>query len=87
MPGPPKIEQTSYGRANGRAMQSCQRPDIGQAGVSGVAGQHDLLRARRTGDRWGGGVVLAGFAIGEAVRVVAELGQHPGAENVAEAGP
>ena len=46
-----------------------------------VAGQDDLLLAGRAGDRAGAGVVLAGLGIGVAIVVVAELGEHPGAED------
>jgi hypothetical protein len=45
-----------------------------------VAGQHDLLLAGGAGDRAGAGVVLRGLRVGVAVLVVAELGQHPGAQ-------
>jgi hypothetical protein len=59
---------------------------VGQAPVAGVAGQDDLLCSGRSGDRGLAGVVLAGFRVGVAVGVVAELGEHPGAEDHTEAG-
>src|SRR2546430_3752897 len=42
---------------------------------------NDLLLPRGTGDRGGGGVVLAGLAADIPVRVVAELAEDPGAED------
>jgi hypothetical protein len=59
---------------------------VAEALVSGVAGQHDGLAAAGTGDRGGAGVVLACLGVGQAVRVVAELAQHPGTKDHAEAG-
>src|SRR5262245_33344673 len=38
------------------------------------SGEDDLLLAGGTGDRAGAGVVLAGFRVGVALRVVSELG-------------
>src|SRR5260370_41767286 len=49
-------------------------------------GGDDLLLARCPGDRAGGGVVLAGLGVVVAVRVVAELAEHPGAEDGAYPG-
>src|SRR4030081_3562316 len=49
-------------------------------------GGDDLLLPRRAGDRGGGGVVLAGLAVGVPVRVVAEFAEHPGAEDGSHAG-
>src|SRR6266404_6144799 len=49
-------------------------------------GGDDLLLPGRAGDRAGGGVVPAGLAVGVAVRVVAELAEHPGAQDGAHAG-
>jgi len=51
---------------------------VGEAVVAGVAGQYDLLLARGPGDRAGTGVVLARSGICVAMRVVAELAEHPG---------
>jgi hypothetical protein len=51
-----------------------------------VAGQYGLLLAGLAGDRAGPGVVFAGSGVGVAGGVVAELGQHPGAEHDAQAG-
>src|SRR5260370_33236083 len=51
-------------------------------------GGDDLLLPRGAGDRAGGGVVPAGLAVGVPVRVVAELAElaeHPGAEDGAQA--
>ena len=59
---------------------------IGKPTVAGVAGEHDPAGAGGAGDRGGAGVVLAALGVGEAVRVVTELGQNPGAENGAEPG-
>ena len=51
-----------------------------------MAGQHDSFGARGPGDRRHAGVVLPAPGIEVAVGVVAELGQHPGAEDRSEAG-
>ena len=56
----------------------------GRCGRSGPA--RPVLRAGGAGDRGGAGVVLAGLGVGVAVRVVAELGQHPGAEDRSQPG-
>src|SRR5918997_5878050 len=45
---------------------------------------HGLLLPRLAGDRAGAGVVLAGTRTGVAGGVVAELTEHPGAEDVSE---
>jgi hypothetical protein len=45
-----------------------------------------LLFARGAGERGGGGVVLAGPGVRVAVRIVAELAEHPGAEDGSHAG-
>src|SRR6266540_5086815 len=49
-------------------------------------GGDDLLLPRGAGDRGGGGVVLAGLAADVTVRVVAELAEHPGTEDVSQTG-
>jgi hypothetical protein len=49
-------------------------------------GGDDLLLPRRAGERAGPGVVPPALAVGAAAGVVAELAEHPGAENRAEAG-
>jgi hypothetical protein len=59
---------------------------VGQSVVAGVPGEDVALRARRFGDRRRAGVVAACFRVGVAVRVIAKLGQNPGAEDDAEAG-
>ena len=59
---------------------------VGEAVVTGVTGQYDLLLARGAGDRGGAGVVLASSGVVVAVRVVAELTEHPGAEDLSQPG-
>ena len=59
---------------------------VGEASVAGVASQDDAAGAGGLGDRAGAGVVAAGLGVGEAVVVVAELGEHPGAEDHSKAG-
>jgi hypothetical protein len=59
---------------------------VGEAPITGVAGRHDLPGAAGAGDRRGAGVVLAGLGVDEAVWVVAELAEDPGAEHDTEAG-
>src|SRR6185369_3706566 len=54
--------------------------------VADEPGGDDLLLARRAGDRAGAAVVLAGLRADVAARVVAELAEHPGAEDRADAG-
>ena len=49
-------------------------------------GRDDLFLARGAGDGAGGGVVLAGLAVGVPVRAVAEFSEHPGAEDGCQAG-
>src|SRR5215218_8116091 len=49
-------------------------------------GGDDLLLARGSGDRAGPGVVLAGLGAGVPVVVVAELCEHPGAEDRSQTG-
>src|SRR5580692_6620268 len=57
---------------------------VGEPVVADEPGDDDLLLARGTGERRGGGVVLAGLAAGVPVRVVAELAQDPGAEDLSQ---
>ena len=59
---------------------------VGEVFVAGVAGQHDPAGARGAGDRGGSGVVLPGLGVGVAGVVVAELGQHPGAQDRSQPG-
>ena len=59
---------------------------VGEAVVADEPGGDDLLLPRRAGDRGGGGVVLEGLAADVPVRVVAELAEDPGAEDVSQAG-
>lgn len=59
---------------------------VGEAFVAGDPCEHDPAFARRAGDRCGSGIVLAGFSIGVAVRVVPEFREHPSAEDQAESG-
>src|SRR6478672_5859711 len=59
---------------------------VGEPVVADETGEDDLLLARGTGERRGGGVVLAGLAAGVPVRVVAEFAEDPGAEDVSQAG-
>src|SRR5712692_8534305 len=54
--------------------------------VVDVPGHDGLLLPGLAGDRAGGRVVLAGLRRRVTTRVVAELGQHPGAENRSQAG-
>src|SRR6266700_3970035 len=59
---------------------------VNQPVVVDEPGGDDLLLPGRAGDGTGGGVVPAGLAVGVAVRGVAELAEHPGAEDSAHAG-
>lgn len=59
---------------------------IGQVLVAGVARQHRLPLSRRSGDRGGTGIVLAGLGILITRRVVTELCEHPGAQHVPQTG-
>jgi hypothetical protein len=59
---------------------------VDQPVVVDEAGHDDLLLARRAGDRAGGRVVPAGLAVAVTVRVVAELAEYPGAEDLAQSG-
>src|SRR5215207_8334209 len=73
----------------GRALERAERPlvqRVGEPAVAAVAGEHDPAGAGGAGDRGGAGVVLAALGVGEPVRVVAELGQDPGAEDGGEPG-
>lgn len=54
--------------------------------VVDLASQHRLLLTRATGDRAGAGVVLAGLRAGVADEIVAELCEHPGAEDLSNSG-
>src|SRR5271165_6005647 len=59
---------------------------VGEPVVADEPGHDGFLLARGAGEGAGGGVVLAGFAGGVAVRVVAELAEDPGAEDGSQAG-
>jgi hypothetical protein len=59
---------------------------IGQALVTHVSGQDDLLLARGSGDGAGAGVVLTGTGPVVAGGVVAELCEHPGAQDGPQSG-
>jgi hypothetical protein len=59
---------------------------VGQAAVAGVAGQHRPGLPGGSGDRGHPGVVLTGPGVGVAVGVIAELGKHPGTEDLSEPG-
>src|ERR1019366_1187266 len=59
---------------------------VGEPVVADEPGGDDLLLPRGAGDRGGGGVVLAGFAAGVAVGVVAEFAEDSGAEDGSQAG-
>jgi hypothetical protein len=72
------------GACAGRSQQGVERlrdEGVDESVVVHEAGQGDLLLAGRAGDRGGAGVVLAGLGAGIAVGVVAELCEHPGAED------
>jgi hypothetical protein len=59
---------------------------IGEPVVVHEAGQHHLAFARLLGDRAGAGVVLACLGAGVAVRVVTELTEGPGRQDLPETG-
>src|ERR1035437_3205662 len=59
---------------------------IGQSLVTHVPGQDDFLLARGPGDGAGAGVVLAGTGALVASGVVAELCEHPGAQDGPQSG-
>ncbi len=59
---------------------------VGKSLVAGSAHQDDSGFARGSGDRCGSGVTAPGGRVGEAVRVVPELAEHPRAEDHAESG-
>src|SRR5215510_11570228 len=72
-----------------RGVQRRERPGherVDEPAVADEPGGNDLLLARRAGDRAGTAVILAGLAAGVPVRVIAELAEHPGAEDRAQAG-
>src|SRR6266853_6526013 len=54
---------------------------VGEPVVADEPGDDHFLLAGGAGERGGGGVVLAGFAAGVAVRVVAEFAEDSGAED------
>src|SRR5437764_2933148 len=57
-----------------------------QATVSYDPGEHDLALARRLRDRGGARIALPRLSIDVASPVIAELCEHPGAEDKAESG-
>jgi hypothetical protein len=59
---------------------------VGEAPVAGVAGQHGPGLPGGAGDRGHAGVVLARSGVAVAVGIVAELGKHPGTEDLPEPG-
>ena len=71
-------------RSGARAF--CQRGEgplvdgVIEVAVAHVTGKHSALLARCDGQRGGSGIVSARLSVGEAVRVVPELTEHPGAE-------
>src|SRR5882672_7642427 len=79
------VERTGAGRGvqrgEGPGHQGVDEPVV----VDEPGGDY-LLLARRAGDGAGSAVVLPGFRVGVPVRVIAELAEHPGAENNAQAG-
>src|SRR5204862_2561858 len=79
------VEGPGAGRgAEGREGLGVERAD--EPVVVDEPGGDDLFLPGRAGDGAGGGVVPAGLAVRVAVRVVAELCEHPGAEDGAHAG-
>jgi hypothetical protein len=53
--------------------------------VGEVTVAHGPLLTGRAGDRAGPGVVLACLRVGVPLRVVSELGEHPGTEDIPQA--
>src|SRR5262249_45323451 len=72
------VAGASAGRGVGRG-EGLGAEGVGEPVVAGEPGGNDLLLPRRPGDGGCGGVALAAFRVGVAVRVVAELAEHPGA--------
>jgi hypothetical protein len=86
---PPGAELVVEGTGAGRGVQGREGLGVERVDepvVAGEPGGDDLLLPGRAGEGAGGGVVPAGLAVGVAVRVVAELCEHPGAEDGAHAG-
>src|SRR5580692_10445454 len=84
MPLPASSAGVVVGPGSGGGIERCESPQIdgvGQASVADVAGQDGFLSARRPGDGRRAGVILATLRGGIAVRLVAELAEHPGAED------
>src|ERR1035437_6050855 len=69
-----------------RGTASHQRSRLRWIALTHVTGQDDFLLARGPGDGAGAGVVLGGAGSGVAGRVVAELGEHPGAQDGPQSG-
>lgn len=75
------VVERAGARRRGQRREGPGHQGVDEPVVVHKPGGDDLLLARRAGDRAGGGVVLAGFRAGVPVRVVAELAEHPGAED------
>jgi hypothetical protein len=76
------------GPGTGRSIQRCKSltvQRVAETAVAGITGRHQAFLAGGAGDRTHAGVVLPRPGIGVTMRVVAELGQHPGTEHRAEA--
>src|SRR5665811_856790 len=77
-------QRVVVGAGSRRSAQGAERllvQGIGQALVAHISGQDDFLLARGSGDGAGAGVVLTGTGTGVAGGVVAELCEHPGAQD------
>lgn len=77
------------GARSGRTAERGDRLEVesvGQPAVACRAGQHRPFQAGGAGDQSHAGVVFASLGVGTAVRVVSELGEHPGAQDRPEPG-
>src|SRR5215469_7659906 len=79
------VEGAGTGRDPERA-EGLEHQRVDEPVVAYEPGGDDLLLAGGAGDRGGAGVVLAVLGGGVAVRVVAELAEHPGTGDRAQAG-
>src|ERR1035438_916744 len=87
--GPAAAMGVVAGPGTGRSVEGGEGlavESVAEPVVVHVPGHHGLPLPGLAGDRAGGRVVLAGLGRGAAVRVVAELGQHPGTEDRSQAG-